>query len=76
MASFRKRIAYYDRIYTPLGDERNWVRVDRVENRIVSESLSETVPYYPTIRDILVADWVRNLYLVRHGGRNTTLWGA
>lgn len=75
VASFRKRIAYYDRIYTPLGDERNWVRVDRVENRIVSESLSETVPYYPTIRDILVADWVRNLYLVRHGETEYNLVG-
>lgn len=67
IASFKRRIAYYEEMYTPLADERCWVRMDAVQNRILDERLGGRVPFYHRIRDILVSDWVRNLYLVRHG---------
>lgn len=65
--SFNRRIEYYKHIYTPLKDESCFLRVDTLNNRIVEEKLSYKVPHYIRIRDILVSDWVRNLYLVRHG---------
>ncbi len=67
VASFKQRIEYYESIFSPLGNEPCWVRVDSLRNRILDEQLSHNVPYYVTIRDILVSDWIRNLYLVRHG---------
>jgi len=67
IASFKRRITYYEDIYAPLGRERFWVRVDSLTNRIMDEQVFHSVPYYVTIRDILVSDWIRNLYLVRHG---------
>lgn len=65
--SFNERIFYYDRIYAPLAEEKNYVRLDSLHNRIVDEKVSGHIPYYIRIRDILVSDWIRNLYLVRHG---------
>ncbi|ABB37312.1 Phosphoglycerate mutase [Oleidesulfovibrio alaskensis G20] len=65
--SFNRRIEYYRRIYVPLGEESCFLRVDTLNNRIVEERLGYRVPHYIRIRDILVSDWVRNLYLVRHG---------
>lgn len=67
IASFRQRMDYYERMYAPLEDECCWVRVDSVQNRILEERLGARVPFFHRIRDILVSDWVRNLYLVRHG---------
>lgn len=64
---FEQRIRYYESIYTPLGREANFVRLDTLNNRILQEQLTFIVPYYVRIRDIMVSDWVNNLYLVRHG---------
>ncbi len=64
---FVQRIRYYESIYAPLGSEANFVRVDTLYNRILQEQFSFIVPYYVRIRDIMVSDWVNNLYLVRHG---------
>lgn len=64
---FEQRIEYYASIYTPLGQEANFIRLDTLHNRILQEQLTFVVPYYTRIRDIMVADWVNNLYLVRHG---------
>ena len=64
--SFRQRIEYYEQIYSPLANERNLVKLDSLNNRILSERIHE-VPYYNRIRDILVSDWVRSLFLARHG---------
>lgn len=65
--SFRQRIGYYASIYAPLGEEANFLRVDTLYNKIIKEKLTFVVPYYVRIRDIMVSDWVNNLYLVRHG---------
>ena len=64
---FMQRIRYYESIYTPLGCEANFVRVDTLRNTIIQEQMTFLVPYYVRIRDIMVSDWVNNLYLVRHG---------
>ena len=64
---FMQRIQYYESIYTPLECEANFVRVDTLHNTILREQLTFIVPYYVRIRDIMVSDWVNNLYLVRHG---------
>ncbi len=64
---FEKRIEYYASIYVPLGQEANFLRVDTLHNRILQEQLTFVVPYYVRIRDIMVSDWVNNLFLVRHG---------
>lgn len=64
---FEKRIEYYASIYAPLGEEANFLRVDTLHSKILKEQLSFMVPYYIRIRDIMVSDWVNNLYLVRHG---------
>lgn len=64
---FEKRIEYYASIYDPLGQEANFLRVDTLHNRILQEQLTFVVPHYVRIRDIMVSDWVNNLFLVRHG---------
>ncbi len=67
VANFTERINYYESIYAPLERETSFVRINTLYNRILREKLDAKIPYYVTIRDILVSDWVRNLYLVRHG---------
>ncbi|MDR2893799.1 MAG: 6-phosphofructo-2-kinase/fructose-2,6-bisphosphatase [Deltaproteobacteria bacterium] len=64
--SFRQRIEYYEQIFVPLGEERCFVRVETLDNRIVDECACSDVPFYLQIRDILISDWIRNLFLVRH----------
>jgi broad specificity phosphatase PhoE/predicted kinase len=65
--SFKKRIRYYESIYHPLKDERNFVKLDSLDNQILREEIADTIPYYDRIRDILVTDSVKNLFLIRHG---------
>ena len=65
--SFQQRIEFYEKSYTPLGEERNFIKVNTLFHKVVSEKNSDELPYYARIRDILVSPWVRNLYLVRHG---------
>ena len=65
-AQFLKRIKYYEVIYTPLKSERNYVRLDSLHNRIIEEKHSDTVPLYARLRDYLVTDAVKNLFLIRH----------
>jgi broad specificity phosphatase PhoE/predicted kinase len=63
---FLKRIDYYRMIYTPLKAERNYIRIDSLQNMIVEEKHSDTIPFYDRLRDYLVTDEVRNLFLIRH----------
>lgn len=63
---FRKRIEYYEAIYTPLKIERNYIRIDSLYNRIIEEKMADAIPLYSRIRDFLVTDVVKNLYLIRH----------
>jgi broad specificity phosphatase PhoE/predicted kinase len=65
--SFNKRIKYYQTIYSPLDDERDFVILDSLHNKIINEEISDTIPFYDRIRDFLVTDTVKNLFLVRHG---------
>jgi broad specificity phosphatase PhoE len=67
IASFKQRIAFYEAINEPLMDENNYVQVDSLNNRIIGEEISNSLPYYDQIRDFLVADMVKHLYLIRHG---------
>ena len=64
---FKQRINYYYSIYRPLKDERNFITLDSLNNRIMAEEIGDPIPYYDRIRDFLVTDTVKNLFLVRHG---------
>ncbi|MCP3892124.1 MAG: 6-phosphofructo-2-kinase/fructose-2,6-bisphosphatase [Desulfobulbaceae bacterium] len=66
IASFVRRISYYESIYEPLDVEPNRILVDSFENCILQEQVSSIVPYYDRIRDILTTRVVRNIFLVRH----------
>ncbi|MBN1364908.1 MAG: histidine phosphatase family protein [Syntrophaceae bacterium] len=63
---FLKRIDYYRMIYTPLKVERNYIRIDSLQNMIIEEKHSDVIPFYETLRDYLVTDEVKNLFLIRH----------
>lgn len=67
IVSFRQRIAYYQSIYTPLEKEGNLFKLDSLNNKILDEEIVEDIPYVEQIRDFLLTDMVRNLYLIRHG---------
>ncbi len=67
VASFKKRIQYYDGIYTPLQAERNYVRVNTFHYQILEENIIDNIPFYDRIRDFLVTPFIRNLFLIRHG---------
>jgi len=65
-AEFLKRIDNYRMIYTPLKTEGNYFRIDSLQNRILEEKQSDVIPLYLLIKDILVTDVVKNLFLIRH----------
>ena len=65
--SFKQRISYYETIYCPLVEERNFLRLDSLNNRIKEEEIKDEIPFYDRVRDFLVTDTVKNLFLVRHG---------
>lgn len=67
LKSFKKRILYYLPIYTPLNKEVYFVKLDSLNNKILQEEMGDDIPYYDRIRDFLVMDTVKNLYLIRHG---------
>lgn len=67
MESFGERIFYYESIYHSLGTENNFVKLDSLHTRILEEEIGSDIPYYEQIRDFLVTDTVKNLYLIRHG---------
>jgi len=64
--SFVTRIGYYRHIYEPPDEVHNLVRLDTLNNRILAERVSAELPYYGRIRDLLMSDWIKNLFLVRH----------
>jgi broad specificity phosphatase PhoE/predicted kinase len=65
-AEFLKRIDYYKMIYAPLKSERNYIRMDSLQHRIIEEKHVDSIPLYLWVRDFLVTDMVRNLFLIRH----------
>jgi broad specificity phosphatase PhoE/nucleoside-triphosphatase THEP1 len=64
--NFLKRIEYYKLRYDELTDEPNYIVIDSLNNKVLRER-DQGIPYYHLIRDILVSDWIHNLYLIRHG---------
>lgn len=67
IASFKKRIEYYESVYEHIGEEQYWMIVDATANRVLDERPCEISPYYAAIREIVTSMWVNNLYLARHG---------
>jgi broad specificity phosphatase PhoE/predicted kinase len=65
--SFMTRIAYYASIYETLAGEGNFIKLDSLNNRIIQEQIMDEIPYYDRLRDFLVTDAVKKLYLIRHG---------
>ena len=65
--SFKERISYYIPIYAPLEKEKYFVKLDSLNNKIIKEEIGDDIPYYDRVRDFLVTDTVKNLYLIRHG---------
>lgn len=65
--SFKERISYYQSIYTPLTRERNYIKLDSLDNKILEEEINDEIPYIDQIRDFLLTDMVKHLYLIRHG---------
>ena len=67
--SFERRIAYYRHISVPLDPEVevSFFTLDTLGNRILREHVNGPLPYYVKLRDLLVSDCVKNLYLLRHG---------
>jgi broad specificity phosphatase PhoE/predicted kinase len=65
--SFKQRIRYYSSISNPLCDERDFITLDSLNNRIMQEKASSNIPFYDRIRDFLVTDIIKNLFLIRHG---------
>ncbi len=63
---FTMRIENYRMIYEPLAQERNFFRVDSLQNKILEEKITDSIPLYLLIKDILVTDVVKNLFLIRH----------
>lgn len=65
--SFKLRIAYYQSIYEPLEQEPNYIKLDSLNNHILVEELNDDIPYLEQVRDFLLTDMVKNLFLIRHG---------
>lgn len=63
---FFQRIEYYKMMYEPLKAERNYLRLDSLQNLIIEEKHSDVIPFYERLRDSLVTDEVKNLFLIRH----------
>jgi len=63
---FEKRIHYYQMIYEPLQNEQNYFKIDSLQNKILEEQILHSFPLYSRIRDFLVTDAVKSLYLIRH----------
>jgi broad specificity phosphatase PhoE/predicted kinase len=66
VASFKERIKYYDHISDPFQNEANYIQVDSLHNKIIKFWLTDHLPHFDQLRDLLVTDYVKNLYLVRH----------
>lgn len=65
--SFNERISYYEPIYSPLEKENNFVKLDSLNKKVIKEEIKENIPFYEQVRDYLVTDRLKHLFLVRHG---------
>jgi broad specificity phosphatase PhoE/predicted kinase len=68
IASFYQRIAYYQSQYLSLGKKEGFfIKLDSLHNKIISEDIDSSIPFHEQIRDFLVSDTVKSLFLIRHG---------
>lgn len=68
IASFYQRIAYYRSQYLSLGKkEGHYIKLDSLHNKIISEDIDSSIPFHEQIRDFLVSDIVKSLFVIRHG---------
>jgi broad specificity phosphatase PhoE len=67
LETFSRRIEYYKLIYYPLSQEENFIKIDSLHSKIIDEKITITPPYYDLLRDLLVTDIVKSLFLIRHG---------
>jgi broad specificity phosphatase PhoE len=65
--SFKERITHYIPSYSPLKREKYFIQLDSLNNQIIHEEVADEIPFFDRIRDFLVTDSVKNLYLIRHG---------
>ena len=65
--SFKKRIKLYEKVYSPLKKEKNFIKLDSLNKKVLHEEIKDSIPYYDQVRDFLVTDTIKHLYLVRHG---------
>jgi hypothetical protein len=52
---------------SPLCNERNQLIVDSFDGKVIQEKLTDSIPHYERLRDVVVTRYVEHLYLVRHG---------
>ena len=64
---FKERISYYESIQTPVSEEKSFIKLDSLNNKIIEEEIAIDLPYHDQIRDFLVTDTVKHLFLIRHG---------
>jgi broad specificity phosphatase PhoE/predicted kinase len=64
--SLKKRIEYYETIYSQLNNEKNFIKVDTFNNKIINYKVNDDFPFIDRIRDFLVTPFIKNLYLLRH----------
>ncbi|MFC1820296.1 histidine phosphatase family protein [Thermodesulfobacteriota bacterium] len=67
VSSFTKRISYYMPIYATLENEDNFIKLDSLNKKVLQEDMKDSIPYYDQVRDFLVADTIKHLFLIRHG---------
>lgn len=67
LESFRKRLAYYESVYTPVRKERCWIRVDAVDSAFRTKPRATTSRIMRPSATSISSRWVQDLYLVRHG---------
>lgn len=66
-STFEKRIENYKGRFMPLNSENNAIIIDSVNNRILDEWINDKIKHYALIRNIIVTNLVKNLFLIRHG---------
>jgi len=54
-------------LYAPLKTELNFIKLDSLNKQVLREEIKDDIPYYDQIRDFLVTDTIKHLFLIRHG---------
>ncbi|MBN1626661.1 MAG: histidine phosphatase family protein, partial [Deltaproteobacteria bacterium] len=50
-----------------LEGENNLIKLDSLNKKVIHEEIKDNIPYYDQVRDFLVTDALKHLYLIRHG---------